>query len=262
MSDLIVTLFLIFYIFVVIWFILRLQPKKKFYNNAVNLYFGPPGCGKTTFLAQDNEFINRKMKCTVFTNIDMPYSYKVQKEYFGKFRFPDNAVILFDEGSLNGYDNRDFKSNFSKAPEQLSYFKLIRHYRNRIVFTNQGYNELDAKIRTLTEYVWLVKPFLKHFSIATRIYKDSVVDKDTHQVVEGYFMPNLFKILFIPSWTRIVYRKKYYDSFDSFELPAELPPVPLDPWRPDSVGLCNEKLSSRESIKIVQDDADDLFVKF
>ena len=227
--------------FFVLWFVIRLLPKKKFYRKSINLYFGPPGCGKTTFIAQDNDYINRKMQCTVFTNISLPFSYKIDKSYFGVYKLPSDAVILFDEASLNGYDNRDYKVNFAKAPQQLSYFKLIRHYKNRIVFTNQGHDELDLKIRTLTEYVWIVKS-VGSFSVATRLKKDSVVDKDTHEIVEGYFMPNLLAILINPYVTRIVYRKKYYEDFDSFALPEELPPVPMEPWQSDSIGLANDRI--------------------
>ena len=68
-----------------LWILLRIRPKKKFYTNCVNLYFGPPGCGKTTFICQDNDYINKKMQLTVFSNIDLPYAYKIDKTYFGNY---------------------------------------------------------------------------------------------------------------------------------------------------------------------------------
>lgn len=236
-----IKIILFIYAFVMLWILLRIRPKKKFYTNCVNLYFGPPGCGKTTFICQDNDYINKKMQLTVFSNIDLPYAYQIDKSYFGKYNIPSGSVVLFDEASLNGYDNRDYKTNFSKAPEQLSYFKLIRHYGNKIIFTNQGHDELDIKIRTLTQNVWIVKS-LGPFSVATKLRKNSVVDKDTHQIVEGYFMPSFLAIILLPSRTRLVYRKKYYEDFDSFAVPEELPPMPLIPWKPDSIGLANEPI--------------------
>lgn len=212
-------------IFIVAWLLvhsLRLPALDTF-----NLYFGPPGCGKTMFLAKIAYRYHKKN--TVFSNFSILLDgvFKFKKADLGSYSFPEGSILLFDEGSLNGFDNRNFKSNF-KDQGILDYLKKLRHYRNKIVFSNQGWDELDLKIRTLTRNYFLVKK-LPLFSIAFRVRANVGVDKETKQIIDSYKMPNLLSILFSPDSCYLVFRPKYGKLYNSWER-SDLPSIIKERW--------------------------------
>lgn len=218
-----------FILFVLFWFLVRMRPRVK-KHGVFNLYFGSPGSGKTTFLTSDC-MAYHKIGFPVYSNYALPFAFKFTKDDIGTYQFPPDSVLLFDEGSLNGFDNREYSKNF-KDSNKLSYLKLLRHYRNRMIFSNQGFDELDKKIRTLTVCYWLVRK-VGPFAFATRIFKRVIVDDITHQIIDGYFFPRTLSLLFRPSVTRIVRIRKYTDYFDSFEAP-QLPLIENVAWIPES----------------------------
>lgn len=212
---------LIILIVFVLWVIRRMTRKPDL--GVFNLYFGSPGCGKTTFMARI-ALVARK-KHHIYTNfpVKIPGVRNFTKDDIGKYAFPEGSLILFDEGSLNGFDNRDFKTNF-KDNNALEYFKLLRHYKNSIVFANQGFNELDKKIRTLTTVFWLVRK-VGPFSFATRVKRFTMLDPIQRQVIDGYDFPSMFNLIFNSRYIQIVFRKRYYKYFDSYDRPY-LDPIP------------------------------------
>ena len=199
-----------------IWFLLRFNRKPK-YTDPFNLYFGSPGCGKTTFLVADAINYN-KMGYNVFSNISLKFpkfnNCFFDKTYIGNCLFPEKSILLFDEGSLNGFDNRDHRDNF-KDKDSLVYLKTIRHYKNAIIFYNQGFDELDKKIRILCNRVWIVKK-IGPFSMAILIKKKVEIDKETHDIKDGYYKPSVFSLIFCPSVVRIIFRPMFYKYFDSY----------------------------------------------
>lgn len=220
-----VTLLFLFIIFCAVWVLIRL-----FYipePQPFVLYFGPPRCGKTTFLTR--LAVKKLGSCDVFSNYEIthPGIYSYEKKDLGRYAFPDYSLLLFDEGSLNGFDNRDYKTNFND-PALLEYFKLIGHHRNTMVFSNQGFDELDKKIRTLTTEFWLVKKFWR-FSYAIRLVKFTDVDKISSQVIDGYVMPSGRQLLFSPKYFQIIYRPPWCALFNSYSRP-ELPPIEKKEW--------------------------------
>lgn len=178
-----------------------------------NLYFGSPGSGKSTFLVHDALKL-KKNGYDVYTNLPLNGFNYFDRSYIGKVEFPSNSVLLFDEGSLNGFDNRDFKTNF-KDQNSLVYLKMLRHYKNKIVFYNQGWDELDKKIRTLCNRIWYVKK-IGCLSVAIQIRKKVEINKDTHEIVDGYYKPSVFSYIFSRRCVRIIYRPLYYKYFDSY----------------------------------------------
>ena len=220
-------LFVLLILFFISWFLIRLLyiPKSRY----ISLYFGDIGSGKSTFLTRQAVSLAKK-GIPVFTNFYIGFDgiYQLNKSYLGSFSFPPGSFLAYDEGSLNGFDSRDYATNF-KGNNSLEYFKLIRHFENRIMFGNQGYHELDNKIRDLTADLWQVKPY-GPFSVAVRIYRTNDLKKEEEDIVECYRHANLFRLLFWPREVQIIYRPRYYQYFDSFEHP-DWPPSPEYPWK-------------------------------
>lgn len=208
---------IIFILLFIIWIRLRYDRKKIDYDTYVNLYFGLPGSGKSTFLTRDIVKASQSgHKCYVanLDLIELPNVYKITKDDIGKYKFPPGSRIFFDEASLNGYDNRDFSKNF-KGNNSLPYIKYIRHYRNRITFSNQGYEEFDKKLRNLTNKLWYVRGN-RFFTYAILISKTITIDKDTKQIIDGYTKPSIFQMLFSTKVVRILSTRKYRKFYDSY----------------------------------------------
>ena len=114
-------------------------------------------------------------------------------------------------------DNREYKT-FSK--ELRDFFILHRHLGCDIIYVTQNYENVDKKIRDLTAELWYmsksVLPFLNQFTISKRIYRQININEHTSELTLGYRFCNLIEAWFTTN-KEIVWRKKYYKYFDSFD---------------------------------------------
>lgn len=207
---------------------------------SISLYFGLPGCGKTTMLTKiacvTSRRIDRDRRCpynVIYGNIPLSgIDHYVQIDFddLGKYDIRD-ALILIDEATLE-VDNRDYKS-FKDHSKR--FFLLHRHYNVDICLFTQQWDAVDKKIRVITDRVYYMykKGFLRHWF--TRMYrvpygiiipdsKKSDGDK-LGEIIQGYCRPSLLVRLFSPR----LYRPKYYKYFDSWEAP-KLPDLSQKPF--------------------------------
>ena len=121
---------------------------------SISLYFGLPGCGKTTLLTYFalRGVKNRRYK-NVYSNvaINVPGVTIIDNSCIGRYQL-ENGLILIDEATLFA-DSRDYK-NFSTA--LTSFILQHRHYNVDIIFFNQSWDALDKRIRTITDRVLYV----------------------------------------------------------------------------------------------------------
>ena len=93
----------------------------------ISLYFGLPGCGKTTLLSSMAvKYISRGY--TVYGNIDLAVKgyIRIDNECVGRYDL-HNCIILIDEGTLFA-DSRDFKNRSADMVQKISFFLLHRQY--------------------------------------------------------------------------------------------------------------------------------------
>lgn len=201
---------------------------------AVSLYFGLPGCGKTTLLTKlAYDAIRHGDYAHVYTNVglEIPGVTLIDNECIGKYELRD-CLLLIDEATLFA-DSRDHK-NFTKT--QISYFLEHRHRCADIVLFTQQWDGVDKKIRVITDRVYYVYKNLftgKWISKCVRIPYGLVFPDPKRggdklgEIIQGYSKPPLLARMF----ARRIYRPKYYQYFDSWELnpfeelPAKYKPV-------------------------------------
>lgn len=194
----------------------------------ISLYFGLPGCGKTTLLCSIAcKYIKKGVKVYGNVHLALPgYTY-IDNDCIGKYMLED-CIILIDEGAVFA-NSRDYK-NFSLA--LTNFFNLHRHYNADIMVFSQRYNGIDKNIRTLCERVYYVykSGILSHWVTKYYPIPYGMIIPDTKkgessklgEIIEGYCKPGFFTRLFRGGK---VWRKKYYKYFDSWERPV-LPPLP------------------------------------
>ena len=108
----------------------------------VSIYFGLPGCGKTTLLVK--HIVDYKKKgYNVYTNVkcNVDGVILIDKKDLGTFNIHDGKVLI-DEATLV-YDSRDFK----KFEYKDKYFNLMhRHYKVDIeYYTCNTYGERNVR---------------------------------------------------------------------------------------------------------------------
>lgn len=192
----------------------------------VSLYFGLPGCGKTTLCCKMAlDAIKGKKYKNVYCNVRMnlPGYIYIKKYDLGKYQL-ENGLILFDEATLS-FDSRDYK-NF--AEQFLQFFLLHRHYNVDIVLFSQGWDSTDKRIRQITDRVYYVYKgvftrwyLTKYYRIPYGIIIPDPKDggEKLGEIIQGYCKPSFLQRLF----SHKVHRRKYYKYFDSWEAPTLLP---------------------------------------
>lgn len=169
--------------------------KKRLPPQIVSIYFGVPGSGKTTYAA----YLARhdlKRGIPVWSNVPITGCYQLDpKNDIGNYMISGGRVII-DEAGIE-YNNRDFK-DFSK--KSLYFYKYHRHYQLAIDVFSQGFDDMDKKIRTLAQRLYVVKKGLLPWFIHRRQIKKRVGINDMSKEIidEYYFVPWSTKIIFSP----------------------------------------------------------------
>lgn len=196
----------------------------------VYLFFGLPGCGKTTLMVQriikyHKRFPKRNIYCNV--GLNLPYVTFIKNSDVGMFNLHD-GILFIDEASLFA-DSREYK-NFDRA--KVQYFLLHRHYGVDIELYTQQWDAVDKKIRVITDKVFYVYKPLFSGLFLTKYYRIpyGIIIPDPHkdgnseklgEIVQGYAKPSIIVRLFCHR----LFRPKYYKYFDSWSAPT-LPDLP------------------------------------
>ena len=216
------------------------RPGKK-QRHVLNVYFGVPGSGKTTFAAwltreslreswvirlckrwPDNRFCKWilekdlfRRRTDVYSNVPITGAYVLdpQKD-IGKYMICDGKIII-DEAGIE-YNNRSFKTF---PPEAIYFYKYHRHYQTSIDVFSQSYDDMDITLRRLAQNFYVVKKSLVPFCVTCRLIKRKVgVDETTHQIADLYSMGvpvlDTRRIFCPPLW-------KLFNSYSRKELPKK-----------------------------------------
>lgn len=177
-----------------------------------DLYIGCPGAGKSTLAAI---FARRDIKhgVPVWSNFAIKGTYQLDpKQDLGHYHITNGRVLLDEIGLV--YNNRKWKDNLSD--NTLSWIKLHRHYRVHIDCFSQGL-DFDNRFLGIARNVYIVRRSLIPYFVATvKIIKKVGIDKEKHELVDGYFKQFFgTRLYFMPlAW-------KMFDSYEAPELPVK-----------------------------------------
>lgn len=224
-------------IYILIFIRSFLTPK---HPHVLNVYFGVPGSGKTTFAAyltkwalHENIIIslcrkydNRvtrfilntgylKRRIDVYSNVPITGAYVLNaKTDIGNYMI-ENAKIIIDEAGIE-YNNRNFKS----FPQEAIYFyKYHRHYQTSVDVFSQSFEDMDVTLRRLAQNFYVVRKSLVPFCVVVRRIRRKVgVDEQTKQIADLYAMGlpvfDTKRIFSPPLW-------KLFNSYSRKELPIK-----------------------------------------
>lgn len=228
-------------IFALVIFLYPMRPMSRKTSHVLNVYFGVPGSGKTTFAAWLTKQCMReslvvkaihrwpnnpvlkwlvttfpfRRATPVWSNVPITGAYMLdpQKD-IGHYMILGGKIII-DEAGIE-YNNRNFKAF---PPEAIYFYKYHRHYQTSVDIFSQSYEDMDVTLRRLAQNFYVVKKSLIPCCVTCRLIRRKVgVDDQTHQIADLYSMglPLLdTRRIFCPVlW-------KMFNSYSRKELPSK-----------------------------------------
>lgn len=185
--------------------------------------FGKPGSGKSLLLTREAYRHLKKgwavyvdFPCFIpgveqFSDTDFKSGKWLPDARNSKGKIKKKIVLLIDEiGTL--YNNRDFKNNFT--PETLRWWKEHRHRGVKIIYASQAYNDMDKKLRVLTDYYFLLKqPIFKLIRFAKLVQVSTEISNDNKET--GGQIIDLYKYSFFTQW-KFMFLPRWVKKFNSY----------------------------------------------
>lgn len=196
--------------------------------------FGLPGSGKSLLLgliadrACRGKSINYKSlhigTCrnyeTIYTNFPFKGACKLDFERLGHDDYK-NCLILIDEIMMLA-DSRNFKTF---GDNLKFFFSMHRHFNIDLVYASQCYDDVDKKIRGITDRLYYVDDFAFNYMRVRQIV--SYFNVGGGRISEGYeYAPRLMNLY--------IRRSKYYNLIDTKAVinggSFMSNPVVVNPW--------------------------------
>lgn len=197
-------LVIIFFVLLYLWLICRIAKLVFKQKYGVEFICAEIGAGKSCYAVKQALRYLRK-GWTVVSNerIDGCY-YVPDLGCLERYCFPPNTLVILDESSLC-FNSRSFKT----VPLALiEYFKMCRHYKNKVILISQTFNDTDKQIRELSSRIYIIKQlFPTKLSMPVRVKSRLDVEQMSGDIKVMYKIGHIGIPYFLPL---------YYRKFNSF----------------------------------------------
>lgn len=182
----------------------------KFDEKAFHLYFGLPGCGKTTALCY--MFLKLKEKVEIFTNVQLAGAFKLDRADFGVYDLHvanNKSIVLEDEASVY-YFKRDF-GKFST--QENSFHSQHRKHHVMEAFFCQTWDGIDLRLRELNSHLFYI--YNKDYPIIGKVVFIRQIKK-AFNISDGDPKDSYEFVKFSTRWFRA---KPVFKHFNTYEVP-------------------------------------------
>ena len=186
--------------------------KIKYIQTGVEICMGKPGAGKSSYAAcLARDYLSSGG--SVWSNYPILGTKRLDLDSDVMYWDIHDGLVLIDEAGLS-MDARNWK-NFSDRFVQ--FFKLHRKYNLRVVVLTQYWDDIDKKVRLVSDHISLVEPggFLDRWFVTVRDIDISIGISADKQIVQQFN--------FVGFWGHGVhrhYRLSAYSLFNSFVRPS------------------------------------------
>ena len=199
-------MFLFYLFFVLLYAYLIFSICKVLYRQkyCVEFYCAEIGAGKSCFAVKQARKYLRKGWTVVSNERIAGCHYISDLSCLQSGCFPENTLLILDESSLC-FNSRSFKS----VPISLiEYFKLCRHYKNRVILISQTFTDTDKQIRELASRIFIIKQLVPtKLSMPVRVRSRLDVEQMSGDIKVMYKIGHIGIPFFLPL---------YYKHFNSF----------------------------------------------
>ena len=196
----------------------------------IRVFFGSPGCGKTTYAVKTMKRAKRYnyLMCNFETaGLSCSFLDSADMNTLGQWTPPPNTLLCVDEAGIE-YNNRKYKT---LSQSVIQWYKLHRHYGVDVDIYSQSWDDMDITLRRLAEQLWYMRR-VGPWTILRRVHKRVTVNQETEQIIDGYRMEKGIWLILQPlrllglgkllpqlyGW-RLCFRPFYYKYFDSWSTP-------------------------------------------
>lgn len=185
----------------------------------ISLYWGNPGCGKTTLACKmiAADIIGRK-HAHVYANFHTTLCPYMSVEGLGTWTPPPGSLLVIDEAGIE-YNSRLYKTLHQSV---IKWYKLHRHYGVDVIVISQSWEDIDVTVRRLYDRLYHLAR-LPLVTVVRRVYRWTGIDEQTHQICDMYRFGKLLPCLWGADNVRFCLRLRWYRYMDSWAAP----PLPV-----------------------------------
>lgn len=192
----------------VVYVLLNFWLEKRHTEYGITFIAGQIGAGKSTF-AVKQAIKHLKAGWNVYSTDYIEGCFQLNVKDLETMSCPEKSLLIIDEASLKMNAREFAKTKLSL----IEYFKLSRHYKNKVIMISQTFGDTDKQIRELASKVFFIRKFLNGvISFPVRVHGDLAIGQDGQPAVQ-YRIGHLAAPLYLPRWY------KYFNSFDDVSRP-------------------------------------------